>query len=58
MISITTHDQQFELRLKFSTGWIKRAGSLLTDLLSFEEIRAIEQRKQEELHKAGLMSLT
>ncbi len=54
MITITTHEQQFEMRLKFSTGWIKRAVNFITSLLSFEEIRAIEQRKQDELHRAGL----
>ncbi|HLP49491.1 MAG TPA: hypothetical protein VK154_01340 [Chitinophagales bacterium] len=54
MISITTHEQKLELRLKFSTGWIKQAMHFISWLLSFSEIRAIEQRKQTELHEAGL----
>jgi hypothetical protein len=54
MITITTQQQQFELRLKFSTGWMKQAIHFITEMLSLEEIRAIEKREQKELHEAGL----
>lgn len=54
MITITTRQQQFELRLKFSIGWMKQAIHFISEILSFEEIRAIEKQKQKELHEAGL----
>lgn len=54
MITITTQHQQFELRLKFSTQWMKQAIHFISELLSFEEMRMIEKRKQKELHEAGL----
>ncbi len=54
MISIITQEHKPGLRLKISTGWIKGADKLITCLLSFKEIRAIEQQKQKELHDARL----
>lgn len=54
MITITTQQQEFELRLKFSTRWMKQAIRFISKLLSFEQIRMIEERKQKELHESGL----
>jgi len=54
MITVTTTQNQFELRLKFSTNWIKRTVLFIAELLSFDEVREIERRKQKELHEMGM----
>ena len=53
MISITTQQKQFELRLRFSLTGIERAWRKLSMLLSFTQIREIEKRKRETLDEAG-----
>ena len=53
MISITTPGQ-WQATVKLKTGWIKQAIHFIGQLLSFEEIRTIENRKQMELHESGL----
>ena len=54
MISISTRKHEFELHLKFSTAFIQRAISFAASLLSFSDVREIEKRKFEELHRAGI----
>ncbi len=54
MISITTHQTHFELRLNFSFGWLPGAIKFMRRILSFHEIREIERRKQRELYEMGL----
>lgn len=53
MISITTQQKQFELRIKFSFAGLERVLHFTAGLLSFSKIREIEKQKQEMLHNAG-----
>lgn len=54
MITISTHEHQFELRLKFSTGWMKTAARFIGEFLSFDDLRAIEMQREKELHEFGV----
>jgi hypothetical protein len=54
MITITTHEHQFELRLKFTTGWMKQAARFIGEFLSFRDMRAIEMQREKELREFGL----
>ena len=53
MITITTQQKQFELRINFSFAGIERAMHFIAALLSFAQIREIEKQKQEMLRNAG-----
>ena len=61
MISITTQQKQFELRVRFSLrgpSTLLRtgigAGHAIARFLNFSQIRKIEKQKQDLMHDAGL----
>jgi hypothetical protein len=54
MIAVSRQAKQFGWRLKFSILWLQIAVGFIGSWLSFEEIHAIERRKQKELHEACL----
>jgi hypothetical protein len=53
MITITTQQKQFELRINFSFAGVERAWQLATGLLSFSQIHEIEKQKLDMQHNAG-----
>ena len=53
MISITTQQKQFELRVQFSFAGLERLWRAITMLFDFSQVREIEKKKQEMLRNAG-----
>ncbi len=53
MISITTQQRQFELRISLSLERVERVWDVMVSLFSFKQVREIERQKQEMLRNAG-----
>ncbi len=53
MITITTQQKQFELRINFSFAGFERALQFTAGLLSFAQVHEIEKQKLDVQHNAG-----
>jgi hypothetical protein len=53
MITIQHKAKQFELHLKFSTGWLHQTGRTIAGLLDFSDVRAVQKQKEQMLREFG-----
>ncbi|MCW3124561.1 MAG: hypothetical protein JWO03_219 [Bacteroidetes bacterium] len=53
MITVQHKAKQFELHLKFSTGWLHSLATTIAGLLDFSDMRAIRKQKEQMLHEFG-----